>query len=407
MDSSAFIKPYVKRHRYLDLILPYVDQEIIKVIIGQRRVGKSYFLFHIMDWLKENRTNTHILYINKEHHEFDFIETGNDLVKWVMSETAEDAEKTYLLIDEIQEITGFEKALQSIQVKGRWDVYCTGSNAELLSGELATGLSGRYVEIKMFSLSYMEFLQFHSFGNSQEALLKYIKYGGLPFLRNLTLSDDISYDYLKNIYAAILYKDVVARFRIRNVFLLERLVMYLAENTGSIVSAKRISDFLKSQRMTISPNVILNYLSYLESAFFILKVRRSDVSGKKIFSIGEKYYFQDLGLRHALIGYRLDDVNKVLENLVYMHLALFGFQIFVGKMNGKEIDFVAHRKGEKLYVQVAYMMHNEKTRDREFGNLLKIPDNHPKIVVSMEELTGSTHKGIRHIHIRDFLSSSL
>jgi len=273
----------------------------------------------------------------------------------------------------------------------------------LLSGELATYLSGRYVEIKVFCLSYIEFLDFHKLQDNSGTFLKYIKYGGLPYLINLKLEDDVVYDYLKNIYNTILFKDVVKRHRIRNIAFLERLTLYLADNAGSLVSAKKISDFLKSQKTNISPNVVLNYLSHLESAFFILKVRRSDIVGKKIFEIGEKYYFEDLGLRHTIIGYRQDDIGRILENLVFLHLKRSGYEITVGRIGEKEIDFACEKKGERLYVQVAYMITDQRIHDREFGNLLKIKDNFTKIVVSMDEMTGGTFKGIKHVNIRDFL----
>ena len=293
--------------------------------------------------------------------------------------------------------------MRSLSAEGGYDIYCTGSNAGLLSGELATYLSGRYIEIKVFCLSYIEFLDFHKLKNNTGAFLKYIKYGGLPYLINLKLKDDIVYDYLKNIYNTILFKDVVKRHKIRNIAFLERLTLYLADNTGSLVSAKKISDFLKSQKTNISPNVVLNYLSHLESAFFIFKVRRSEIAGKKIFEIGEKYYFEDLGLRHTLVGYRQTDISKILENLVYIYLKRSGYDITVGIHGKKEIDFVCQKKGERLYVQVAYMITDQRVHDREFGNLLNIKDNFTKIVVSMDEMATGEFKGIRHMHIREFL----
>jgi hypothetical protein len=226
-------------------------------------------------------------------------------------------------------------------------------------------------------------------------------------LINLEFKDDIIYEYLKNIYSTILFKDIVKRHSIRNVAFLERLVEYLADNTGSLVSAKSISDFLKSQRIKLSPNIVLDYLSFLSSAFFVFKVQRSDVAGKKIFEIGEKYYFEDLGLRHSVVGYKQVDINKVLENLVFLHLKTSGYKITVGKLKDKEIDFVCAKGGEKLYVQVAYLIDNQKIIDREFGNLLKIEDNYPKLVVSMDETTGDKYKGIEQINIRKFLSRLL
>lgn len=397
------IKKYIRRTYYLERVRPYMNKDLIKVIVGQRRVGKSYFLFQLMDELKKmgiNRDN--ILYINKELHEFEHIRDYKDLLRYIKRSGAG---KKAVFIDEIQDIMQFERALRDLSADGRYDVYCTGSNADLLSGELATYLSGRAVEIAVFSLSYPEFLEFHKLENSDESFLKYVKYGGLPYLIHLQLNDAVVYDYLRNINNTILFKDVVRRYSVRNVAFLERLVEYLADNIGSLVSAKKISDFLKSQRTEISPNVVLNYLSYLAASFLIFKVRRSDVAGKKIFEINEKYYFQDTGLRHALVGYRHVDINKVLENVVYMHLKISGYSITVGRQNDREIDFVCDRKGEKLYVQVAYLLPDKKTIDREFSSLLDVKDNYPKFVVSMDRMIEGSVKGIVHVHVLDFLKT--
>lgn len=398
------IKEYITRQHYIDRIKPYIGKDIIKVITGQRRVGKSYLLFQIMDVVTASDPEAQIIYINKELYEFDFIDNYKALLAYI-KDKVKGKKNCYVFIDEIQDIDQFEKALRSLSAEGGYDIYCTGSNAGLLSGDLATYLSGRYIEIKVFCLSYIEFLEFHKLQKDPEAFLKYIKYGGLPYLINLKLKDDIVYDYLKNIYNTILFKDVVKRHRIRNIAFLERLTIYLADNAGSLVSAKKISDFLKSQKTNISPNVVLNYLSHLESAFFILKVQRSEIAGKKIFEIGEKYYFEDLGLRHTIVGYQQADIGRILENLVFVHLKRSGYDITVGRIGGKEIDFACEKKGERLYVQVAYMITDQKVHDREFGNLLEIKDNFTKIVVSMDEMTGGKFKGIRHVNIRDFLVS--
>jgi predicted AAA+ superfamily ATPase len=400
------IKKYITRQHYLDRIQPYIGKDIIKVITGQRRVGKSYLLFQIMDMVTASDPEAQIIYINKELYEFDFIDNHKALLAYIHSK-AEERKNRYVFIDEIQDIDQFEKALRSLSAEGRYDIYCTGSNAGLLSGELATYLSGRYVEIKVFCLSYTEFLDFHKLQNNSGAFLKYVRYGGLPYLFNLKLEDDVVYDYLRNIYNTILFKDVVKRHGIRNIAFLERLTIYLADNTGSLVSAKKISDFLKSQKTNISPNVVLNYLSHLESAFFILKVRRSGIACKKIFEVGEKYYFEDLGLRHTIIGYRQADIGRILENLVFIHLKRSGYDVTVGRIRQKEIDFSCEKRGERLYVQVAYMITDQKVHDREFGNLLEIKDNFTKIVVSMDEMTGGPFKGIRHVNIRDFLLLTL
>jgi predicted AAA+ superfamily ATPase len=394
---------YIARPHYLKKIEPFIDKDLIKVIMGQRRVGKSYFLYQIMDAIKNKNLEANIIYINKELYEFDSIRDYHDLIKYIHSKKSS-KNKNYIFIDEIQDVDQFEKALRSLQAEGGFDLYCTGSNAKLLSGDLATYLSGRYVELKIFSLSYPEFLEFHQLKNSQEALFSFIKFGGLPYLINLKLEDHVVYDYLKNVYNTIILKDIVARYQIRNVAFLENLIKYLADNLGSIVSAKRISDFLKSQRVNISPNVVLNYLSNLTSAYFIEKVLRAEIGGKKIFEVGEKYYFEDLGLRHSIISYQQRDINKVLENLVFNHLAISGYQIMVGKIGNQEVDFIGTRNGEKLYIQVAYLLPDQNAWEREFGNLLAIKDNYPKMVVSMDELIGKQHEGISHIHVRDFLS---
>jgi len=397
------MRKFIRRQNYLKKISPYINKDLIKVIVGQRRVGKSYFLFQIMDKISKEMKNPNLIYINKELYEFDKIKDYRDLLDFINSKESNRV-KNYIFIDEVQDILQFEKALRSLQAEGGYDTYCTGSNARLLSGELASYLSGRYIEIKIFSLSYPEFLYFHKLENNKDSFFKFIKYGGLPYLINLQLEDNIVYDYLKNVYSTILFKDIVARYSIRNVSFLENLVKYIADNTGGMVSAKKISDFLKSQRINISPNIVLNYLSYLVSAFFIFKVQRSEIAGKKIFEIGEKYYFEDLGLRHSIVGYKQQDIGKILENLVYMHLLISGYDVTVGKLGNREIDFFCEKGGDKLYVQVAYLITDEEVNEREFGNLLAIKDNYPKIVVSMDEMIGSEYQGIRHVNIRDFLS---
>lgn len=399
-----FKQKYIKRPIYLKSIEPYMDKDVIKVLVGQRRVGKSFMLFQIMDAINLKHQNPEIIYINKELDVFESIVNHSDLLNYIKSQE-KGTKKKYIFIDEIQDIQNFEKALRSLQAKGGYDIYCTGSNAHLLSGELATFLSGRYVETKIYSLSYNEFLDFHKLKNEKESLNKFLKFGGLPYLINLKLEDQVVYDYLKNIYAAILFKDVVKRHNIRNINFLEKLVRYVADNTGSLVSSKKISDFLKSQRIQISPQLVLDYLSHLESAFFIFKVLRMDISGKKIFEIGEKYYFEDLGLRHSIVGYKANDINKILENAIYQHLRISGYNISIGKSGDKEVDFICEKQGKKIYVQVAYLLQDEKTIAREFGNLLQIKDNYPKYVISMDEfLSGTEYEGIEHIHVQDFIS---
>lgn len=389
------------RSLYYKQISPFIGKNLIKVITGQRRVGKSFFLKLILNEIKQKNKQVQIIYINKEDFAFDSIRNYVDLIEYVESKTIT-SKSIALFIDEIQEIENFEKALRHFHSKEIFDIYCTGSNANLLSGELATLLSGRSIEIEILSLTYPEFLQFHKLKDDQENFDKYLFFGGMPNLIHFNLSEDIVYDYLKNLYNTIIVKDVITRHSIRNVTFLRNLSLYIAENTGSIISAKSISDYLKSQHIKMSSVLVQDYLSYLSEAYFIHKVNRSDIQGKKIFEIGEKYFFNDIGMRNALIGYRVSDISKILENIVFLHLKSAGYQITVGKDRTKEIDFVARKKSELLYVQVCYLLKERSTIEREFGNLLKIKNNYPKIVVSMDKTSKASYEGIEHFHVKDF-----
>lgn len=399
-------KTSIVRQKYLDQVKPFINKQIIKVFTGQRRVGKSYLMLQIMDLVKQKNKNAHIIYIDKENYAFEYIQNHTDLTKYLALNTKTHA-KTYLFIDEVQEIKDFEKAVRHFAKSKDHDIYLTGSNSELLSSDLAGKLSGRYVEIRIHPLSYNEFLIFHKLTKGLDSLEQYIKYGGLPYLVNLELTDEQVYGYLKNVYDAVILKDVISRFAIRNINFLERLIEYLADNLGSLVSAKKISDFLKSQHINLSPNTILNYLSFITSSFFLTKTQRLDVAGKKIFEIGEKYYFEDLGLRHVVTNFKQVDINKILENLVYAKLIDSGYKIYVGQLAKTEIDFVGISGDQRIYVQVAYLLSSEKVTRREFGNLLNIHDNYPKYVVTMDPLATGNVQGITHLHILDFLTSNL
>ena len=394
----------VKREDYIKRVLPFIGKNLIKVLTGQRRVGKSYLLFQIMDYLLGQDSQTAILYINKEDIVFSAIKTAQDLHDYVLQHKS-NTTKTYVFIDEIQDIENFETALRSLLLHEDLDLYCTGSNAKLLSGDIAGYLSGRAIEIVVYSLSYPEFLVFHSLKDSDKTLEIYLKYGGLPYLKNLILEDDVVFEYLKNIYNTIVYRDIINRFSIRNVSFLEQLVLFFASNIGSLFSAKKISDFLKSQRINIASNQVQTYSDYLVNAFLIHRVSRYDLVGKRIFETGEKYYFENLGIRNALWGYRIEDRGKIMENLVYNHLLFRGYQVQVGNLGALEIDFVAQRSGEKLYVQVALSINEPQTMEREFGNLKKIKDNFPKIVITFDAFKGNTDEGIIATDLRSFLLS--
>jgi predicted AAA+ superfamily ATPase len=341
--------------------------------------------------------------VDKELADFDFI-TGYKLLIGHVESKIKKRVKNYLFIDEIQDIEQFEKALRHFQNKKTVDIYCTGSNANLLSGELASYLSGRSIEIKVNTLSYLEFLKFHDLDNTNESLKKYLKWGGLPFIKNLLKEDEIIFDYLRNIVSTIIYKDIVQRHKVRNVDFFENLIKYLANNTGNLFNAKKISDYLKSQKIAISTKVVLSYLHNLQNAFLVYKLKRENLAGKNIFATNNKYFFEDWGLRNALLGLNNFSVPSVLENVVFIHLINLGYEVNIGFVNEKEIDFVAKKDGENLYVQVAYLISDEKVKNREFGNLLLIKDNFPKYVVSMDEYKIGSDKGIKHIHLRDFLS---
>lgn len=355
-----------------------------------------------MDEIKKLNPETVIIYINKEDFAFEEIKTYSDLISHVESCGNPSAKKA-IFVDEIQEIEGFEKALRSLQLNPNHDIYCTGSNATLLSGELATLLAGRYIQLRVYSLTYDEFLLFHQLNDSEESFQQYLKYGGMPHLINFPIEERIYYEYLRTVFDTIVLRDIIKRFKVRNVHFLMNLIHFLADNIGSIVSAKRISDYLKSQKINLLPKLVLEYMYYLESVYFVERVKRTDINGRKIFEIGDKFYFEDMGMRHSLIPFQQKDINKLLENVVYHHLRAKGFGVMVGRQDDKEIDFVAEKSGKITYIQVTYLITDEKTHQREFGNLLMIPDNHRKIVVSMDPVTGKDYKGIEHWSVRDFL----
>lgn len=393
----------INREVYIRRIQPFMRKSIAKVLIGQRRVGKSFLLFQLMDKVQQEEPDANIIYLNFEDFAFNQIRTAEDMYAYISSRLLE-GKYNYIFIDEIQEIEHFEKVVRSLLLNPFNDVYITGSNAKMLSGELATYLSGRYVEFKIYSLSYLEFLQFHRLENTRQSLDLYSRYGGLPYLINLPLTDEVVNEYLKSVYSTIVFRDVVSRYNLRNIDFLEKLIRFLAENIGSLFSAKNISDYLKSQHTAISVTQIQNYTHYLSNAFLIHRVERYDLVGKRVFEIGEKYYFENLGIRNIVIGYLITDRAKLLENLVYNHLLYLGYEVRIGYIGDKEIDFIGEKSNEKIYVQVALQIDNETTAQREFGNLLKIPDNYLKIVVTDEAFQGNTYEGIRHYSIQDFLS---
>lgn len=402
------MKRQIIRQNYLDKILKYLGKEMIIVLTGQRRVGKSYLLKQFyQEKIKEPDSN--IIYIDKEKREFDFIRNYQNLNDYIESKFVKD-KHNYILIDEVQDIAEFELSVRSYRTEDNADIIITGSNAKMLSGELSTIIGGRFKEIYIQPLSYEEFLTFHSLEDNDDSLTQYINLGGMPGLNKIGLHEDDVREYQKDVYNTVLLKDVIMRNNIRNVNFLENLVLYLADNTGKIISANNVSKYMKSNGENISASVILNYLNYLSDAYVINKVNRYDVHGKRLFDSNEKYYFEDNGIRNAIAGgTREGDVEKVIENVVYQNLVRLGYEVFVGQLQSSEIDFVCTKpNGEKIYVQVSYLIVNEETRKREFGNLMRIQDNYPKYVVSMTPLiTNNDYEGIKHIHLRNFLKNGI
>lgn len=399
MDFPRILK---KRKSYIERIKPFMRKSVAKVLTGQRRVGKSFLLYQLIEEILGEEPNANIIYINLEDFEFSSLQTAQDLYSYIISQSQK-KDKNYIFIDEIQDIPGFEKVIRSLLLNEDNDIYITGSNANMLSGELATYLSGRYIEFKIYSLSYLEFLEFHGLTDNEKSYELYSRYGGLPYLLNLPLEDETVNEYLKSVYSTIVFRDVVSRYKLRNTLFLEKLIQFLSENIGNLFSAKNISDYLKSQHATVSVNQIQNYTEYLSNAFLIHRVERYDLIGKRVFEIGEKYYFENMGIRNIVIGYRITDKAKILENLVYNHLLYRGYEVKVGYYGDKEIDFIGEKNGEKLYIQVALKIDSEKTAEREFGNLLKIQDNYPKMVITEDNFNGNSYEGIRHCSIRQFL----
>jgi predicted AAA+ superfamily ATPase len=402
IDLSMQFANFIQRDLYIEKTEPYIDTPVIKVLIGQRRVGKSYLLFQLMNAIRRRNPESQILYINMELREYGHLLDDEILYAYVKKESIP-GQRLYLFIDEIQEIKHFEKAIRSLFAEGNYDIYCTGSNSHLMSGELATYLSGRYIEILVHGLTYPEFMDFHHLENNSTTLDKYIIRGGLPAIAQFPDSDEVIRQFIGSVKDTILLKDIVQRFNVRNVVFLKNLLFFLADNTGSLLSAKRISEYLKSQHLHVNVQTVLDYLGFLDSSFLVQKVRRFEISGRKIFEVGEKYYFEDLGIRHIFTPFIRKDLGKVLENLVFHHLSAYGYQVYVGKSGVNEIDFVAQKMDKTLYFQVALELTNKETIEREYGNLINIKDNFPKYLVTLDEISTSDYMGIQHLHIRDFL----
>ena len=400
----------IKRNLYLEEIKKYMNKPLIKVITGMRRSGKSMILKLIQEELKNDGIDEkNIIYINFESLVFMDIKNFETLYKYIIEKTDNISGKIYILLDEIQEVKGWEKAINSFLVDLDVDIYITGSNANLLSSELATYIAGRYIEIKIYPLSFQEYIDFASENNKKtplsidEYFYQYLNFGGLPGIHIFNYNKEEIYQYLADVYNSILLRDVIARNNIRDIELLERVVLYIMDNIGNTFSAKSISDFLKNQGRKLSIETIYNYLKALENAFIISKVQRYDIKGKNILETQEKYYLSDLGFRNAKLGYQSNDISSYLENIIFLELLRRKYKVNVGKENNKEVDFIANLRDENLYLQVTYLLASPETIEREFSPLKAIKDNYPKMVLSMDNLPESNIEGIKRKRIIDFL----
>ncbi len=397
----------IKRELYMRRIRPFIGTELIKVMTGIRRCGKSVMLELIKEELVESGISPmRFISVNFEDMNYAHLQTAKALHDEITKRAADIQGKVYLFFDEIQEVKDWEKCINSLRVTLDCDIYITGSNAKLLSGELSTYLGGRYVDFVIYPFSFAEFLELYRTiapnESIQKAFQKYLLSGGMPYLANIRYEDAPSKLYLHDLFNSVQLKDIVKRNKIRDVDLLERIISYVIANVGTTFSANSLSKFLKNEQRTVAPETILNYIKYCSDAYLFYQVKREDLQGKQILSSNEKYYIADHGIREAVFGGNMRDINLILENIVYLELLRRGYNVTVGKSGDKEIDFVCDKQGEKLYVQVCYLLAHDETVRREFGAYDGIRDNYPKYVVSLDELDMSRN-GIKHRNIRDFL----
>lgn len=397
----------IKREMYMSRIRPFIGSDLIKVMTGIRRCGKSVMLELIQQELKETGvTPDQIISINFEDMSYTHLQTASSLHDEIKKRAAKIEGKVYLFFDEIQEVEDWEKCINSLRISLDCDIYITGSNARLLSGELATYLGGRYVEFVIYPFSFAEFMALYRTitpnESIQQCFQKYLLVGGMPYLSNIRYADAPSKQYLHDLFNSVQLKDIVKRNKIRDVDLLERIISYVITNVGTTFSASSLSRFLKNEQRTVAPETILNYIKYCCDAYLFYQVKREDLQGKQILASNEKYYIADHGIREAVFGGNMRDINLILENIVYLELLRRGYKVTVGRTGDKEIDFVCDKQGDKLYVQVAYLLASDETVNREFGAYNNIRDNFPKYVVSLDEFDMSRN-GIKHRNIRDFL----
>lgn len=405
--QSQEIETGYERSSYTDDIEGYLSNRLIKVLLGQRRSGKSYILKMIMKHLikEKNIAPEQILYINMDIHDFDVIKNSKDLIELInqYQDNINKTDKTFLFLDEVQEISKWEKAVNSLSQDHthNYEVFITGSNANLLSSELATYLSGRYVTFEVYPFNYSEFCSFSSLKKGSESFVQYLKYGGLPEM--LQLDEHLKSNYISALKDSIILRDIIQRHKVRDVTLLKRLFDFLMDSVGSLFSSNSIVRYLKSSGYKTNVETISTYLAYLTETLVIHECPRFDIKGKSILSGERKFYLNDTGFKYFQTSSFDPGPGKYLENAVFLSLKHQGYSVYVGKLNNLEIDFIAEKSGQKQYVQVAYLLSDEKVIDREFGNLEKLADNYPKTVVSMDMVSFGNRNGINHVCAWDFV----
>ena len=399
----------LKRDEYIKQIVPFIDKDVIKVLTGIRRSGKSVMLKLLMEELKNRGINENqFIYINFENLKYRKLKNYKRLYDFILNKVDDKYKSYYIFLDEIQEVEEWERCVNSLRVDEdfNFDIYITGSNAKLLSGELSTYLAGRYIEFVVYPFSFKEFFEIMKEKNKEidlkEAFQDYVKFGGMPFLHNLDYNFEASMQYLQDLYASIILKDITQRNNIRDTDLLERIINYIVMNIGNTFSATSISKFFKSENRKVATETILNYIKACEEAFLVYRVARNDLLGKKILNVNEKYYIADHGIREAIMENNQKNINQVLENIVYFEMLRRGYNVKIGKVDNLEVDFVCKKNDETIYIQVSYLLASEDTKEREFSVLENIKDNYPKYVLSMDEFDMSRN-GIKHVNLIEFL----
>ena len=400
----------IERPLYVDKIMAYVDTPFVKILTGVRRCGKSTILKMIMERLKTERNIPEDRIISCRFDSMEYEDMTAKQIYTLLKDQLSSTGRTYLFLDEVQEIKGWEKVVNSLASDFDVDLYITGSNSRMMSSEIATYLTGRYVSFRIFTLSFGEYLMFKSkfanVGEPKAELANYVRLGGFPATHLQAYSQDEIYTIVRDIYNSTIFSDIVKRNQVRKIDQLERVVKYTFNNVGNTFSAKSIADYLKAERRSLDNETVYSYLEKLEKAYLLHRCSRYDLQGKEILKTQEKFYLADVALRYSVLGYNADSVASSLENIVYLELCRRGYTVNVVKTGDSEIDFVAVRQNEKIYVQVTQEINSEKTEKREYSRLLEIPDNYPKFVLTTDEFAGGNYEGIKTMHIADFLLSA-